>query len=327
MTPSPDTADVLIVGAGMAGLSAAEELRNSGLSAIVLDKGRSPGGRMATREIGGARFDHGAQHFSARSERFRTRVDELRDRGVVADWYRARSWTNPDLDIEPRIIGKGGMRRIPEHLAQGHDVRTSTRVDRLQPTDGSITAFAGGDPVARASSVILTPPVPQLLALLRTTGVETDSDMLNSLETVRYNPCLTVMATLDRSSGLEQGHVAEPTEDVAWIADNQHKGASQLPAITIHSTSSFAVEHLETDTEAWTQHLCARFAPLVDARIVSATGHRWVYAEPQTTLDLGAVALGNTVPVVLAGEVFAGAKVEGAFLSGAAAVEAILDRL
>ena len=128
-------------------------------------------------------------------------------------------------------------------------------------------------------------------------------------------------------SGLEQGHVAEPTDDVAWIADNQHKGTSQLPAITIHSTASFAFEQLETDTEAWTQQLCDQVAPVVDASIVSASGHRWMYAEPQTTFDLGAVALGDTVPVVLAGEVFAGAKVEGAFLSGTAAADAILDRL
>ena len=104
--------------------------------------------------------------------------------------------------------------------------------------------------------------------------------------------------------------------------------ASQgLPALTIHSTAGFATAHLESHRNDWTKHLADQAAPLVDARIVDAVGHRWTYAEPQTTFDLGAMALGSGVPIVLAGEVFAGAKVEGAFLSGMAAANAVLEML
>ena len=54
-------ADCLIVGAGIAGLVAARSLQSRGFSVLVLDKGRGVGGRLATRNFEGGRFDYGAQ--------------------------------------------------------------------------------------------------------------------------------------------------------------------------------------------------------------------------------------------------------------------------
>jgi predicted NAD/FAD-dependent oxidoreductase len=218
------------------------------------------------------------------------------------------------------------MRRIPEHLATGLDVRNSVEVDRLELTQG-LTVFAGEHPVAYGSAVILTPPVPQLLGLLRASELRPESKVAALLETVNYNPSLTVMATLDAPAGLPQGHLAQPSPDVAWLADNQHKGTSEIPAITIHSTADFARVHLDDEPEAWAQQLIAQAAPHLGGGIVAAKPHRWRYAEPQTTFDMGAVTIDRATPVVLAGEVFAGAKIEGAFLSGLAAADAVLNLL
>ena len=43
--------DVAIIGAGIAGLRAAETLRKAGLDVVVLEKSRGLGGRAATRRI------------------------------------------------------------------------------------------------------------------------------------------------------------------------------------------------------------------------------------------------------------------------------------
>ncbi|MDJ0924287.1 MAG: FAD-dependent oxidoreductase [Acidimicrobiia bacterium] len=326
MSKALKTTDVIVVGAGMAGLTAARELNKAGISTVILDKRRAPGGRMATRTIDGARFDHGAQHFSARSEQFTSRVDELRNAGVVSEWYRADSRTTPGRLRESRFVGSGGMRRIPEHLANDLDVQTSVTVDKLIRDAAGITAVTGDIALARGSAIVLTPPVPQLLNLLRASNLLPGSSILDPLESVPYNPSLAVMATLDAPSGLPDGHLAEPSADVAWIADNQHKGTSQLPALTIHSTADFASAHVGSDWSGWTKHLADQVAPMLDGRIVHTVGHRWMYAEPRTTFDSGAIVLESDKPIVLAGEVFAGAKVEGAFLSGLAAANAILER-
>ena len=66
VTNSSDSiADVLIVGAGMSGMAAASDLVRAGRKVLVVDKGRGIGGRMATRRVGDAVFDHGAQFITA----------------------------------------------------------------------------------------------------------------------------------------------------------------------------------------------------------------------------------------------------------------------
>ncbi|MYW12974.1 FAD-dependent oxidoreductase, partial [Streptomyces sp. SID2563] len=50
-------ADVVIIGAGIAGLSAAHRLTSAGVSVSVLEAGPGVGGRMATDEVDGFRLD------------------------------------------------------------------------------------------------------------------------------------------------------------------------------------------------------------------------------------------------------------------------------
>ncbi|MFE0425650.1 NAD(P)-binding protein, partial [Streptomyces sp. NPDC058953] len=53
-----DHADVIVVGAGVAGLSAALALTGAGIGVSVLEAADRPGGRMATDETDGFRLDH-----------------------------------------------------------------------------------------------------------------------------------------------------------------------------------------------------------------------------------------------------------------------------
>ena len=52
------TARVVVIGAGLAGLTAARGLVERGFDVVAIDKGKSPGGRVATRRIGNAILDH-----------------------------------------------------------------------------------------------------------------------------------------------------------------------------------------------------------------------------------------------------------------------------
>jgi predicted NAD/FAD-dependent oxidoreductase len=320
---SPPIVDVVIVGAGMAGLTAARDLGSNGLDVVLLDKGRAVGGRMASRRIGDARFDHGAQHFSARSDQFRVAVAAWKESGVVAEWYTSRSITHPERGAEPRHVGVDGMRRVPEHLAAGLNVRTSNQVDRVV-VDGRHVVATHQAGAVRARAAIVTAPAPQLLEIVDRSAI---SSLADQMAAVDYDPCLAVMAQLDGPSGLTDGHRAFPRGSIAWMADNQHKGVSPVPAITIHSTPQFAGEHLESDGDAWVAALVAAATPHVEADVVTAVGHRWRYSQPRLTFDTGSVVLDGGAPIVLAGEVFAGARVEGAFLSGTAAAVAVAERL
>ena len=114
--------DILIIGAGMAGLTCATELAAKGRDVRVLDKGRGPGGRMAARraEVAGETvgFDHGAQYFTARDEGFKAAVAEWEVAGTAAKWPAAS---------EEAWVGKPGMNGPIKTMAERLDVRWSTR--------------------------------------------------------------------------------------------------------------------------------------------------------------------------------------------------------
>ena len=62
---------IAIIGAGITGLTAADQLVKSGRDVQVFDKGRGSGGRIATRRTENGIFDHGAPERQAESQEFR----------------------------------------------------------------------------------------------------------------------------------------------------------------------------------------------------------------------------------------------------------------
>ncbi len=300
---------VAIVGAGVSGLVAANQLVEAGHEVVVLDKGRAVGGRMASKRFGGARFDHGAQHFSVRSEQFREAVREWSFAGVVGVWYEGESLTT-DNGVEPRHRGVPAMRSICEHLATGLDVRTGTRVATV---DSSGPVLESGERL-ESDATIVTAPIPQALDMID--GRLIAADTRATLEAIDYDPCIAVMAVLDGDPGLTDGHLAPDSDLIAWIADNHHKGVSELPAVTIHSTPSYARSRLEDGDSVWLDELPEELRRLVGAPVVASIAHRWRYSMPTNPLDTGYVELGSGV--WLAGEAFSGARIEGAFASGRA---------
>lgn len=317
---------VLIVGAGMAGLTAARMLGRAGLDVQLIDKGRAVGGRMATRRVGEAVFDHGAQHISVRTSAFDLEIEDLVERGTASVWFRSESITHPERGIENRYAGVGGMRRIPESLAEGLAVTTGVRVDRLGVGANGVTAIAGNATVAMADAAVLTPPLPQTLELLAASNVIGGSEVA-SLVGLEYDATLAVMAVLDAPAELADGHRAFDGGPIAWMADNQEKGVSTVPALTIHSSPEFARTHLEMEPGRWKTALLAAARPYHQGTVVHSVAHRWRFSQPQSTLSVGAVAIDAPAPTILAGEVFAGARVEGAHTSGRVAAQVVLDRV
>lgn len=69
--------DVIVIGAGIAGLTAAYRLRQAGLSVTVLEAGTTPGGRVGDRETRGIRYNAGARLVYPFSKPFNRLLDEL----------------------------------------------------------------------------------------------------------------------------------------------------------------------------------------------------------------------------------------------------------
>jgi hypothetical protein len=318
-------ADVLVIGAGMAGLTAAAELQRAGCRVLVLDKGRGVGGRLASRRIGGAAFDHGAQFITVRTARFAALVEDGRRAGVVQEWHRGSARLS---DGHTRWRGHPAITSVAKHLARGLEIVLDTRIAAVRASRHRWNVETTTGDVYPARAVVLTPPVPQSLAILQAGAVALQPDTRTRLEGIAYERCLAVMAVLAGASRLAPpGGLAPDDGPVAWIADNQVKGISAEPAVTIHATHAFSQEHWERDRQDSGRRLIDAATDWLGTEVRTFQVHGWLYSKPLQVDERLCTIVSQVPPLVLAGDAFAGPRVEGAALSGWAAAGAVLAAL
>ena len=306
---------VVVVGAGVAGLMAAQSLIKNGHDVVVVDKGRSPGGRLATRRIDDATLDHGAQFFTVRDSLFESHVSEWIASGVATEWCRGFDSTAQNNDGYPRYRGVRGMTDIAKHLAQGLDIRYNTlafSIVRGTTSKWQVNIDDGSALVADA--IIVTCPLPQTYALLVTADIE----LPESMRRTEYDRTICLLAVLNQSSTvLNPGGLQNPDETFSFIADNAIKGISSAVALTLHANPQFSLDHWDDRLEDVQQLLLKRAELWIgNATVKTSQIKKWRLATPLTIWPERYWA--NDM-IVLAGDAFGGPKIEGAALSGLAA--------
>ncbi len=312
---------IAVVGAGLSGLAAARELARAGHDVTVFDKGRSPGGRLATRRIGGATFDHGAQFFTVRDAALAAQVGDWMARGLVRVWCHGFG-TEPDG--QPRYVAAAGMTSLAKDLARGLDVRCNHLVFTIRPDPGGGWVVTIDDGQRHeVDAVVVTSPVPQTFSLLFEAGVELPMELFGA----DYERTIALLAVLDAPSavpapgGLQAERLAGTC--FSFVGDNQRKGVSAVPALTLHATAEWSQHRWDDDRDVVAADLLREAAPFTGpAAIVDHQVKRWRFATPRRIWP-DPCWVDDTGSLVLAGDAFAGPRVEGAYESGLAAAAAL----
>ena len=347
---------IVVVGEGVAGLCAAGELVQAGFRVLVLEKSRGVGGRMATRRLGQAVFDHGAQYFTIRGKAFGNLVGDALRAGVVEKWCegfpRAASIADGPRSIDAadardeestiaRWRGVRGMTDLPKRIAEvvmsaatgqgGFELRTAAKVVSVGSDAGSVRVVMEEGAPLQAAAAVMTSPAPQSLDLFRAEGGclaggggSIDADVIRGLEEVRYDPCFALMLVLDRPSLVPPpGAVRFDRGEVSWICDNLMKGISPVPAVTVHASATFSREHFGDPPESVADRLVDAVRPWIDGdpatAILERSLQRWKFSLASRTASAPMVAVSTAPPIVCCGDGFGGGRVEGAASSGLAA--------
>ncbi len=293
-----ETSDYLVVGAGVAGLALAGDLRKTGATVICVDKGRVVGGRCATRTLAtGSLCDYGTQYFTSKSDRLTRWAQAWLDESesTLRIWNRGYpTWERGEIKERepghPRYAPTSGMQSIAERFARGTDVRVSTTITALAKDGDKWVATGhahpGETPVSfTTKNLCLTLPAEQLLRLAGTFLPDT---WRTQLEAVTYDPAWTVIAVLENDIPLQQTALEFKNHPVlGWLSRDHTKRDFRFPepVIVAHGSGTWSRVHIED----WKDSVQAAILAAVESlggkslAVREAHTHRWRYALPTKT--------------------------------------------
>lgn len=319
---------VAVVGAGMSALVAARTIADHGHAVQVFEKEHEAGGRMSTRCLDEYAFDHGAQYFTVRDERFERWVDSYVESGIVKRWEgRIRVLHNGEIRPENRkqirYVGAPGMNSVARHLSDSLSVRWGTCVRRIRKEGRAIVLLdEKGAPLGGYDALIVSTPPEQGVQLLRGATA-----LVDRMAGVRMDPCWSVMLAFRNPLDLDADGLFIHGSALVWASRNSSKpGRGTADTWVLHAGSEWSAAHLELDPDEVAGRLTKTFfdaagRPTVEPLIVSA--HCWRHARTANPLEEECL-WDPEEKIGVCGDWCCRSRIEGAFLSGAALAGRIL---
>lgn len=324
--------DLVIIGAGIAGIACAQRAAKAGARVVLLDKARGPGGRLSTRRVetaaGEARFDHGAQYFTVRDGSFAAALARLRAQGDIAAWPGRlvridASGGQSALPAEERFVGAPGMNALIKGLGDGLDIRFSAEAAELTPAgENWAVRDRDGALLAEARQVALAVPAPQAQNLL---GPVCSLLAANAAD-AEMAPTWTLLAAFAARQELGFDGADFAAGPIAFAARQGSKpGRDGVEAWTLHASPAWTRAHLEWEAEEAAEALLAAARAVLPglAAPIWRGAHRWRYAQV-TRAPGSAYAYDRTRRLGACGDWRLGPRVELAWQSGDALGQAMM---
>jgi predicted NAD/FAD-dependent oxidoreductase len=334
--------DVIVIGAGIAGLSCAGELSRAGAGVRLLEKSRGVGGRCATRRVHKQPVDHGIAFYHGSDEALLDALRESDETGLIEGWpHHLEGNGHP---CQPRAFNPkewrcafdGGVNLFPKKLAAGLDIERSSRVNSLKLAAGEIELRSGSAGASRASAVVVALPAAQARALLADTGDEPALVSARALlEMVGNSSCLTLLAGYSLQAASPGWDICYPEASrVLQLAVNdsaKRKRPREL-VLVYQALPSWSKENLQSSKKEWTSLLLEEAGRLFGkwaAEPEWAEGHVWRYARADHGSEFVSPVLFELeggARLGLAGEAFGrGGGVQAAWRSGTRLAKRLME--
>jgi predicted NAD/FAD-dependent oxidoreductase len=247
---------IAVIGAGIAGLSCATALQQTGQKIRVFEKSRRPAGRMSTRRGENWQCDHGAQYFTARDPGFRAEVvARWQQTGVAAVWNPRLQVLNGESSRDhaarsaaatgsvARFVGIPRMSAPAGLLADALPVSVGTTIKHLQrqPDGWQLLSAEQGWLDERFDAVELAVPAPQAATLLQALA----PGLAQVARGATMRGSWAMMLRFSRPVELPFDAAFVNAGPLRWIArDSSKPGCSGLETWLLHASAEWSDEHI-----------------------------------------------------------------------------------
>ncbi|MEU6700646.1 FAD-dependent oxidoreductase [Pseudonocardia sp. NPDC046786] len=303
---------VIVIGAGIAGVTCAGELATRGVDVVVLERARGVGGRLAVHRHGGRPADIGAAYFTVSDDEFDARVRHWRRDGLVREWTDTFAVFESGARVADspgpmRWAAPGGLRSLVTESARDLTVRTGHEVREVRPgPDGR--PRVDGEP---CDAVVVAMPDPQAARLLdpHTAAGAAVADR-------EWDPVLALTLGFARRDWPELPAAFVNDHPVlSSVADDGDRRGDGAPVLVAHSTGALARAYdAAPDGATATMTAAVRRLLGIGAEPEWTHQHRWRFAAPRGRRE-PAFHLDDD-GIGLAGDGWGRSRVQTAWLSG-----------
>ena len=313
---------VAVIGAGLSGLNAAQQLQQAGCSVVVFDKSRGPGGRLCTRRSASGGFDHGAPYFQGDNEATKRWLDQ----GIITQWSGRFGEVLDDGSIErsapaQRWVGIPKMSTIGRWMARDLDVRLSSRIEKLEGKPGQWTLIdTDSHTFGPFDVVVISCPGPQAASLL-----PEDSNLTPLALSMTYSICWVAMLDFNTALDLAWDGLAFRNAPLAHaFRSNSKPGRRQEERWVLHAQADWSEAHQDRSAEDVGELLQQAFRRFARCDVSSVSAHRWLYARSTQGQQQPAV-IDTKYRLGLCGDGLTGGGVMQAMASGQYMAELIIE--
>lgn len=324
--------DIVVIGAGVAGLQCGRELLAAGRSPLLLDRARGVGGRCATRRFEAQPVDFGPLFFHGHVPAFLAALDAV-DAPPAVGWPQRVEGSGPPCQpdafaaYEQRRAFADGLTVFPKQLARGLEVKLQTRIDRIALAADGFELIDGTGQRHRCRDLVLALALEQSVELLRQLPRSAETEgALQLLAMFTSLPSLTVIAGYPRDAPAPGWDICFPADSSCLqllARDSGKRRDPRFTALVAQARPRWSRERLDQPAEQWSREIIDAAATVAGDWVrqpLWTHAHGWRHArvdrgnelqQPIVLRFAGGQRLG------LAGDIFAaGGGVQAAWLSG-----------
>ena len=314
--------EIAIIGAGLSGLTAANILKKY-CPVTLFEKSRGVGGRMSMRKEGPYSFDHGAQFFKAKNDRFKLFIAPMIENHVIEPW-NGRFVEIQNREIITTLQGSGentnyvgvpAMNAMANYLKNDLNIKLRTKIISISKNSGKwLLKDDKGNVSGDYDWVIFAVPPKQVLDIM-----PSSFSSYFKIASVKMNGCISMMLGFKKALHLEFDGAFVHDEDIRWISVNSSKPKRGNDfCMVVHSTNQWARDNMGAQPHRSINSLCYKTSHIIGYDVSNAEHkdlHLWRYANIEK--QRGETSLIDLFQKLgVCGDWLIQSQVESAFISG-----------